>query len=248
MCPNCGTPLVEGPQHPFCPSCGQNNSRPRLEAKAVLLDAFQSFVGWDSALANTVGGLFKNPGRLVANYVKGRRRYYVNPARFCLLTSAFWYLAMQLADLDTMAASGISITGSSSDAAADLAGRIRDFIGRNLELMQYLSLPLLAGALRLTFRKAGRNLAECLVFVMFLYGFRFLMSLVAVPFAFLHPEAIQWRRYVFGLGWTIWAAKTFFGVGVWSTLWRTTTAMFLHFFGTILLFALIAVPWVMMTM
>jgi hypothetical protein len=51
-----------------------------LEARGVLLDVLQNFVGWNSALVNTMRGLLTAPGQMVVEYVEGKRRRYVNPA------------------------------------------------------------------------------------------------------------------------------------------------------------------------
>ncbi len=243
-CPNCSS-IVEGESAGrFCGTCGQDNGRLRLEARGVLLDVLQNFVGWNSALVNTMRGLLTAPGQMVVEYVEGKRRRYVNPAKFCLLSSALWYLAMNLGGLDALSASGIRMTATlASEEDKALTAALSAFIGRNLELLQYLSLPLLATYLRFTFRRAGRNFAECLVFVLYLFGLRYLASIPAIPFGAVWPDAPASFRVLFGTIWMTWAASRFFGTTLWGSLWRVMISFVLHLLSTLVLFGLVAIPW-----
>ena len=161
-CPNCGATAVGR----YCSDCGQDNSLVRLDGGRIARELFENLVGWDSALVHTFQGLVRSPGHLVAEYVSGRRRRFINPARFCFLSLALWFLTSRLLQIDPLDASGIKITGSSSARSAEIADGVRQFIGRHLDVLMFLSLPLRALLLRVFFRRTGRNVAECLVLVL----------------------------------------------------------------------------------
>lgn len=240
-CPNCGTPAAG----PYCSTCGQDNRVARLDAARIAKEVFQNLVGWDSALGHTLKGLLRAPGRLAAEYASGRRRRFVNPARFCLLSLALWFLATRVLFIDPMEASGIRITGSSSEAAARLAGEVRAFLARHLDVLMFLSLPLRALLLRLFFRRSRRNLAECLVVVLYVAGFGYLLGMLLAP---LHKLGYAWvvpARPLLTLVWSYRAALGFFGKGRLATLWRILLVSLLHTIGTIVFFGLVAVPWVL---
>lgn len=239
-CPNCG---AEGAGR-FCPECGQDNRRDRLRARAVLVDALQNLIGWESALVRTLRGLVLEPGATAADYVAGRRRRYVNPARFALLSLALWFVVTKLFGLDPMEVSGIKITNTSGGAET-LIRDIREFIGRNLELLLYLALPLRALLLRLFFKGSGRNLAECLVLVLFIAGCGYLVGALLTP---LHLLGLEWAsplKALLVVVWSIRGAHGFFGETWFATVWRLLCVSFLHAVGTVLFFALISVPWVL---
>jgi hypothetical protein len=126
----------------------------RLETRGVLKQSFQNLIGWDSALGRTLSG------SLIHDYVSGRRRRFVNPARFCLLSLTLWFLATRLFGIDPVDMAGINVTSNSGNNR-EIAAEIRDFIGSNLDLLMFLSLPLRALLMRTFFRGSGRNLAEC---------------------------------------------------------------------------------------
>ena len=266
-CPNCGTPRGDR----YCTHCGQDNVRPRLEAGFVLGEAAQNLVGWDSALRRTVGGLVMDPGRVAAEYVAGKRRSFVNPARFCLLALAAWLFLMSCFGLDPIALNGVRIYSTNdagpaasapapalADAATEgdqaeeerasaaLADGIRRFLGKNLQILLYLSLPLQALLLRLFFRSSRFNVAEALVLVLYNSGFGYLLAFGLTPLIAFGWERLNGVRVLVGLVWFFRALKGFYGRGWWGTVWRGALVAFLHLVATILLFTLVAVPWVLL--
>jgi len=242
-CPNCDAESAG----PYCPNCGQDNRQPILDARRIARDLVQNLVGWDSALAHTFSGLVRSPGHLVSEYVSGRRRRFINPARFCFISLALWFLVTRTLKVNPMDALGIKITGSSSDSAAQVAAEVREFIGRHLDVLMFLSLPLRALLLRFFFRASGKNLAECLVLVLYVGGFGFILGALLTPLHLLGQVWVVPLRAGLALIWSAWAAHGFFERGWWSTLWRVGFVSVFHILGTVLFFAAVAVPWVWAT-
>jgi hypothetical protein len=77
--------------------------------------------------------------------------------------------------------------------------------------------------------------------VLYLVGFRFLVSVIVAPFEVLQPVV----RVVFGPLWMICAAQAFFDRGWIGTIWRIVLAYFMHMIATALLLGAIAIPWVL---
>jgi hypothetical protein len=188
-----------------------------------------------------------SPATLVHEYVGGRRRTYVNPARFCLLSLALWFFVMHVAGVDPIEWSGISVTASSS--GTDDPGLVQDMravLSRNLELLQYLALPVLGLLLRWLFRKRGRNFAECLVLVLYVAGLRYLFMTLLIPIELAVDRPQTELRAVAGFAWFTWTARGFFGASTWSAAWRMLLALTLHKVATILLCASIVIPYVLL--
>jgi len=242
-CPNCDHP-GEGR---YCPRCGQDNRLARLDAMQIAGEVVQNFVGWDSALGHTLKGLVRSPGGMVSEYVAGRRRRYVNPARFCLLSLAAWFLATRVLFLDPMEATGINISGSSGGETAKLVEEIRDFLARHLDILLFFALPVRAVLLRLFFRGSGRNFAECLTMVLYVAGFGFLVGVLLAPLLAMDQAWAGNVRPLLTFSWSYWAALGFFGRGWFATLWRILCVSILHAIGTFVFFGLVAVPWVLLT-
>lgn len=246
-CPNCDR---EGDEGMFCPACGMDKSKGRLATGAVLIETANSLVGLDSALRRTLRELLRRPGLLVEDYVSGRRRRYVNPARFCLLSLGLWFVVAGLCGLDSLDVSGIQITSSSgNESSARFVGRVREIVGEHLELLLFLALPLRAAFLQLLFRRSGRNLAESLVLVLYVAGFGYLIAALLTPVSVGvggGPFLVVLRGLI-AIAWTVRIARGFYGKSWIDASWRVLVVAFLHMLGTVVLFASIVVPWTLLT-
>ena len=241
-CPNCGAAQAGR----YCPECGQDNRHGRLNAKRIGVEFVQNFTGWDTALGYTLKGLFRAPGAMVSDYVSGRRRRFVNPARFCLLSLALWLLTAGLLGVDALDAAGIKITNKSGSDPEGIAA-IRNFIGENLEILLFLALPLRALLLRIFFRRSGRNVAECLVMVLYVAGASYLFGVLLTPLVKLEQGWAAPARPILAITWSYWTALGFFGAGKIQTLWRILLVSLLHVFGTALVFFAVTIPWLWLT-
>jgi hypothetical protein len=242
ICPNCERPALAR----YCAHCGQDNRVGRLESRRIAGEFVRNLTGWDTALGFTLKGLLRSPGAMAADYVSGRRRRFVNPARFCLLSLALWLLTARVVGLDPLDASGLKITNSSGSYSSEVTA-IKAFIATNLEVLLFLSLPLRALLLRAVFRRAGRNVAECLVMVLYVAGASYLLGTLLAPFAALEQSWATPLRPLLAIAWSYWAALGFFRSGWFGTLWRIVLVSLLHVTATVILFAGVAVPWVLLT-
>lgn len=101
-CRNCGAqaPAV------FCPSCGQETQLALPTARQFIKDAAGRYVSFDGRLWRTLGALLFRPGFLTREYLAGRRRRYVRPARlFLVLSIAMFALFRVLVEVPTFAGS-----------------------------------------------------------------------------------------------------------------------------------------------
>lgn len=246
-CPNCDRTGDEGI---FCPICGMDKSKGRLKTGAVLAETANSLVGLDSALRRTLRDLIRRPGSLIEDYVAGRRRKYVNPARFCLLSLGLWFVVAGLCGLEALEISGIRISSNSdTESSARIAGRAREIIGDRLELLLFLALPIRAACLQLLFRRSGRNLAESLVLVLYVAGFGYLLAAAMTPISVWvgGGQAIAAFRGFVAILWTVRIARDFYGTSWFGATWRSLAVAFLHVLGTVVFFASIVVPWILLT-
>ena len=82
-CRNCGAPAPGA----FCPQCGQETWIALPTARQFLKDAAGRYVALDGRLWRTLSALLLHPGFLTREYLAGRRRRYVRPARLFLVLS-----------------------------------------------------------------------------------------------------------------------------------------------------------------
>jgi hypothetical protein len=93
QCANCGTPAPGA----YCPSCGQE-TRDRLPTFAQFMrEATGRYVALDGKLWKTLAALLFRPGFLTREYLAGRRRRYIGPARLFLVSSLVLFAALRFA-------------------------------------------------------------------------------------------------------------------------------------------------------
>lgn len=122
---------------------------------------------------------------MTAEYVAGRRRRYTNPLKYCLLCGTLVVAAPQLlAGFDPTGLNGFNIDLSTiPEESRRFLAAFGKWYGQWAHLFYFLTLPLLALLLRGAFFFRTRNIAEHLVFCLFIYGQIFLVQLVLMVLA-----------------------------------------------------------------
>jgi hypothetical protein len=87
LCRNCGA-SVDGK---FCPQCGQETELRLPTLREFLREAAGRYVALDGRLWRTVQPLVMRPGFLTREYLAGRRRRYIRPARLYLFSTLIFF-------------------------------------------------------------------------------------------------------------------------------------------------------------
>jgi hypothetical protein len=74
-CLNCGV-FVE---KKYCPVCGQENSESRQSFHHLFTHFVSDYLHYDSSFWKSIKCLYLHPGRLSQEYMRGKRKSYVNP-------------------------------------------------------------------------------------------------------------------------------------------------------------------------
>ena len=224
-CLNCGEVFDSA----FCPACGQAASVRRLETRAVFVELVTKISSFDSKVWNTAIGLTRNPGRVCREYVEGKRIGYVPPLKYCLTVLAavvLWYAII-----------GIDLASSAPDLGVQSSEKIRavqqvvgTYVARHLNIVIIAALPVFAAIVTLLFRRAGRNYAEVVAFVLYVMAQVMLLSIVLSPFRSAAPGAVVAIRILFQVAFFSWAATGFFGVSPRVAVVKTVAATLCYFF------------------
>ncbi len=91
-CANCGS-LAPGK---FCPECGQETRLALPTAREMIRDAAGRVVAWDGRTWRTLYVLLFRPGVLTTEYLRGRRKRYVRPARLAFVTAILLFGTMRV--------------------------------------------------------------------------------------------------------------------------------------------------------
>jgi Protein of unknown function (DUF3667) len=87
-CLNCGAQVLGR----YCHVCGQENREPRETVWALVTHYFYDLFHFDSKFFSSLWLLFRRPGFLPAEYLKGKRETYLNPIKMYVFTSAFFFI------------------------------------------------------------------------------------------------------------------------------------------------------------
>lgn len=210
----------------------------------MLADAAGQLLGWEGALLRTMRGIWRDPGGLALDFVNGRRKSYLNPARFCFVSLALWMLVLKLFDFDVLNAAGVEF-GSSDPGTEARVEQLRGFLSRNFDWLLFLALPLRAVALKIAFRRAEYTVAACLVQIFYVAGFSFLIGAILIAFDAAGLKGAFQLRPVVAFVWAVRSARSFFQVGWFQAGSKVFVVTLMHMLVTILAVGLFALPWLL---
>jgi len=91
-CRNCGADAPGA----YCPGCGQETALQLPSAGKFMREAAGRYVAFDGRMWRTLAALLFRPGFLTREYLAGRRKRYVRPARLVLVLAIVLFAAMRL--------------------------------------------------------------------------------------------------------------------------------------------------------
>jgi hypothetical protein len=118
-CANCEAPLAGQ----YCAVCGQRSRTRMITLWQLLREVSEVLTTLDSRLWRTLSTLLFRPGRLTADYLKGRRARYAPPLRLFLGASIVFFFAVALGErLDLDGSVGFVVTDDGDLAALEGEG------------------------------------------------------------------------------------------------------------------------------
>ncbi|OJW77906.1 MAG: hypothetical protein BGO69_10660 [Bacteroidetes bacterium 46-16] len=77
-CKNCGNKS----KGKYCISCGQRTDTKRLNAIEIITEFWKLFTNVEHSFVKTLVGMYRTPGRVMGEYLGGRRKRYQNPITY----------------------------------------------------------------------------------------------------------------------------------------------------------------------
>ncbi len=152
-CSNCGAPLTGE----YCSACGQRRVRGRLTLGALFSEVFRRVLYFDKAFGGTFWRMLHEPGRLVPDYLAGRRVGILDPIQY-LSSSAFLQVAVaSFTHFLAPVVGRVSAVGWLSRLGGVMAIKVLIIFGMGF-------------VWRLLFRPLRYNLAEIYVFAMYAFA------------------------------------------------------------------------------
>jgi hypothetical protein len=153
QCSNCGAVLTGE----YCAACGQRRLAGRVTLGSFSMDIVRRVFRFDRAFAVTVWRMLREPGRLVPDYLAGRRGGYLEPVQYLISCVFVQFVVSALTERFAPAVGRISAYG--------WLGRLSGVVA-----VKVLMIFWMATLWRLMFRATRYNLAEIYVFAMYAFG------------------------------------------------------------------------------
>lgn len=113
-CPNCGAVAGE-----YCPDCGQRQGELAPSLRSWLSRNAEDLVLTERRLPRTLGALLWPPGRLTAEWRRGRRARYLTPLRLYLLLGVPFFLLWTLRAEGTFLGDVVTVVVAETEAAPE---------------------------------------------------------------------------------------------------------------------------------
>ena len=183
VCKNCNNTLTENSS--FCDSCGERTTFKRLTVKSLILSFLNQFFSIDNKLFKTVKDLFVKPDIVIASYIDGFRKRYINVIPYLALIITligFQFFILKKFFPELLVVDMEINTGESPFSFQ----AITDAINKNQGLITIISIPIYALISRLVFiDKKKYNLAEHFVIITYassqLYLLIFFVIFLTLP-------------------------------------------------------------------
>ena len=230
-CANCGRG-IGGVEQNFCPACGQPTPAPRIDWHYLMHEFEHTVLHMDRGILYSLRELMLRPGRLMRDYLEGRRARQAKPFPLLMITAAaVVFLGEFLLDDDVMdfafQMGALPATGASVDERAVQAAflqvqpAVQHWIDRNFALLTLLLVPLEALVFRLAFIGTGRNYPEWLVVTALLTVQLFVFWGLSIPLQRWFPQATA-VALALGVCYTIYSLVQLFAeLPLWESLLRT---------------------------
>lgn len=194
-CINCQR-AVDVPGQKFCPACGQPTPAHRIDWHFLGHELEHSVLHMDRGIFYSLRELMLRPGRLIRDYLDGRRANQVKPLLLIMIMAAVVvFLTRYIAGGEMMDAT-VNAPGASADLPFDparvsgITQSVTEWMNHHFALVTLLLLPVEAFALKLAFRRFGElNYPEWLVITAFLTVQAFVVWVLLLPLYRWLPQA-----------------------------------------------------------
>jgi len=177
-CANCGR-AIDGAVQKFCPACGQATPVHRIDWHFLAHELEHSVLHMDRGILYSLRELMLRPGRLMRDYLEGRRARQAKPLLLLMVMAAAVVLASKYlvgeGVMDSIPDAAAAAAAQGDAAAPDIqvamkaSKAVADWMSRHFAAITLLLLPIEAAAFRLAFhRVGGLNYPEWLVITAFL--------------------------------------------------------------------------------
>lgn len=181
-CNNCHNEV----QGDFCHHCGQREGLGKITFKETFHDFVDMVFSVNAPLMRTLRMLLLNPGKLLREYLSGKRKTYYKPVSFFIITTIVYLIIRSLIQYDPM--EGIVVVNAPKDFNQSLFKKAGSFMVANVNNIMFLFVFAMGLFFKAFFSKRN-SLAEFTAVSFYLVGiYTIIGTLVAFYLKFVDPR------------------------------------------------------------
>jgi hypothetical protein len=177
FCPNCNAVLSGD----YCAKCGQLSST-EIAVKPLIISLIEKTTELDFRFVRTVKELFTRPGRMIKDYLEGKRIIYSNPFKMLFYTATIYFVVITLFDIR------LDFANKDTDSGRAVAAFINYLLFFFLAFASFL--------LSLLYRKHQLNWAKCFIILCYAWSGYLLLTCLLAMLSRVIPLAFEISRLV----------------------------------------------------
>jgi hypothetical protein len=201
-CYNCDSP-AEGN---YCSKCGQRTNVHKVTFRETFQDFWDFIFSVNAPFFKTVKGLFINPGKVLREYLAGRRKSYYKPVAFFLVMTVVYLLIRSLIGYDPFGNTTLNVTDESQ---RQLLTKARNFMLLNIDKLLFVFVFTMGLFLKLFFFRK-RSLAEFLAVSFYLIAVYTIFTILNMFFINYVDSQVQYLAMLIMMVYFCYALISFF--------------------------------------
>ncbi|WP_167605029.1 DUF3667 domain-containing protein [Maribellus sediminis] len=190
-CPNCNSTHIDN----YCLKCGQKIYQKRFTTKGFF-EVIGNALNIERGFLYTVVWLFRNPGKVVGDYLKGKTKIYINPLNYILIIAgAYAFLVLSLNILDSSLATTNSILQNDgaqpSAEVMEMQLRWIEFVKKYMNFIPILMIPFASLISKWYYNKRKLFYGEHLIINTFIFAQSILISVLFSPVLMMFPVILK---------------------------------------------------------
>ncbi len=200
ICRNCGNTNTS----PYCGNCGQRSSVYKVTFRETFQDLADNLFSISAPLPRTLKYLIINPGKLLREYLQGKRKKYYKPISFFILATALYLFVRWAIGYDLIGNNDL-YESTPGQVDPDLSREAAKFMFQNLNSMAFFFVLTMSLCLKAFFFKRYM-LSEYIAVAFYLNGvYTLLATLNTIYMKFINPEIqflailVMWAYFIFAM-------------------------------------------------
>lgn len=204
----------------YCPNCGQSVREHKIEWKQLFVSMFGDAINLEENSFSTIFELFTRPGKMLREYLDGKRSSYENPVKLWLLLSAIYTIIQYYFPDPYMFVSD----GSSFENFFAVFAQ-NDVIWKTVILLFVQFYPTYWCFRRIKGESIKYSKPEIFTVLMYALSIDFVINIVLTPLESMFPDS-GWTSFLgfllgcIRIGYLLFLLKQFFELSWWNTLIR----------------------------